>query len=261
MSVASADLRNPETRTVGDVASLAGVTVRTLHHYDEVGLLRPSERSRAGYRLYTGADLERLQEILFFRELGFSLSDIAAVLEEPTYNRSAALRQHREMLAHKVAHMSRMIDAIDAAISAHDRGTSMTTEDMFAVFGDFDPAEHEAEAEERWGETDAWKESRRRTSGYSKDDWHVIKDEGDEISHAFAAALASGVPPESEPALEIAERHRRYIERWFYRCTRNMHANLAQMYVSDARFAATWDEFGDGVAEYVSEAILANARR
>ena len=247
--------------TVGEVASLSGITVRTLHHYDDVELLHPSDRSPAGYRLYTAADLERLQEILFFRELGFSLAEIGRVLDTSSYSRARALTEQRRLLVQKAQHVRAMIDSIDRAITAHNEGDTMNADDMFDVFGDFDPTEYEAEAEERWGDTDAWRESGRRTSQYGKDDWQAIKDEGDAISREFAAVLAAGEPADSNVAMDIAERHRLYIDRWFYSLDHEQHANLATMYVADPRFAETWNRYGDGVAEFVSDAIVANGLR
>ena len=132
--------------TVGRLARLAGVTVRTLHHYDEIGLLHPSGRSASGYRLYSAQDRERLQELLFYRELGFGLDEIGRVMADPAYDRGAALREHRELLRAELAAKRAMLDAVERAIEHHDGGMTMSNEEMFEVFGDFDPAEHEDEA-------------------------------------------------------------------------------------------------------------------
>ena len=163
---------------VGEVARLARVSVRTLHHYDEIGLLSPSERSESDYRLYTDEDLERLQSVLFFRELGFALDDIARIVGDPGFDRRSALLAQRELLAERAARLADMVAAIELALETDERGLTMSKEDMFEVFGDFDPSEYEAEVEERWGDTDAYKESARRTRRYTKDDWARFKAEG-----------------------------------------------------------------------------------
>ncbi|NNF70556.1 MAG: MerR family transcriptional regulator [Acidimicrobiia bacterium] len=247
--------------TVGQVARLAGVTVRTLHHYDEIGLLHPSGRSEAGYRLYSEADLERLQELLFYRELGFGLDDIKRMMGDPGYDRGAALREHRELLQAELAARRAMLETVETAIARHEKGATMSKEEMFEVFGDFDPAEHEAEARERWGDTDAHKESSRRTSQYTKDDWVTIKAEADAIEERLAELLRSGADPSGGEAMAAAEAHRQHIDSWFYPCSSAMHVNLAEMYVADARFAEHYDSREPGLATFVRDAIKANAIR
>jgi len=244
--------------TVSQVARTSGVTVRTLHHYDEIGLLSPSSRSAAGYRLYLDPDLERLQEILFYRELGFALDEIRGMAERPDHNREAALRHQRALLSSRVTHLEAMIDAVDAALEAERSGFKMSKEEMFEVFGDFDPKAYEEEVEERWSGP-LLAESKRRTGRYGKEQWKAIKAEEKEIGDAFAASLASGADPASAEARAVAERHRLHIDRWFYPCPHPMHAGLAQMYVADARFAAYWEKFGPCLADFVKDAIEANA--
>ena len=244
--------------TVSTVARLAGITVRTLHHYDEIGLVAPSERTDAGYRLYAPDDIARLQSVLFYRELGFALDDIARVLDDPEYDRSTALREQRRMLDARVEHTNRLIAAVDAALAAHEEGRHMTAEERLEVFGDFDPREHAAEAEQRWGHTDAYAESTRRASRYTTADWETIRDEGGSIAAEFARLAAGGADPTSQPVRDLAERHRLHIDRWFYPCSHEMHAGLADMYVADQRFADWWDRFDPGLAPFVKDAILAN---
>lgn len=250
-----------DTHTVGDLARRAGVTVRTLHHYDEIGLLSPSERTDAGYRLYDPADVARLQQILFYRELGLPLDEIARVMSEPDFDRTAALREQRARLEAKSKHLHRMIEAVDAAIDADERGTTMSADDMLEVFGDFDPKEYEEEARERWGHTDAYKESARRTAQYTKEDWQRLSDEVTAIYAAFVALKDAGVPADSDEAMAVAERHRSHIGDWFYECSPEMHVGLGEMYVADHRFTENIDQHGEGLAAYMSEAILANGIR
>lgn len=246
---------------VGDVAKLAHISVRTLHHYDELGLLRPSERSEAGYRMYTQDDLARLQQILFYKELGFGLEKIHALLADPNFDREDALIEQRHLIAARVCRLEAVLKLIDKTLASISGGINMTKEEMFEVFGDFDPTQYEAEVKERWGHTDAYKESAKRTRGYSKDDWKRFMDESEEITTAIAALLDEGVAPDDPRAMDAVERHRLQIDRWFYPCSREMHAELGKMYVADPRFTATYENIRSGMAQYVCDAILANLAR
>ena len=247
-------------RTVGEVAAMAGVTVRTLHHYDRIGLLSPSGRSSSGYRLYAPDDLDRLHQVLLYRELGFSLEDVAALLTDDADPAAHLRRQHR-LLRDRLERTQQMVVAVEKEMEARAMGMSLTPEEKFEVFGEHDPAQYEAEAEERWGDTDAWAQSQQRTRGYTKEDWVRIKAEGEDVEARFAAALADGVPADSERAMDIAEEHRQHISRWFYDCPPEMHAGLGRMYVEDERFTAHYERIAPGLAQYVSTAVQANAAR
>jgi DNA-binding transcriptional MerR regulator len=156
--------------TVGKVARLAGITVRTLHHYDEIGLLSPSDRTGAGYRRYDDADLERLQLIMFYRELGFPLEVIGEIISDPAADPASHLRRQHELLSERVAKLQKMLNAIEFAMEAGKVGINLTPEERFEVFGDFNPDDYAEEVQERWGGTDAYKESARRVSRYTKQD-------------------------------------------------------------------------------------------
>ena len=197
--------------------------------------------------------------MLFFRELGFSLEQIKEIVGRPDYHRAAALERHRALLERKAGHLRDMLDAVDAAIDAEKRGTTMTNEEMLEVFGDFDPSQYEEEVEQRWGDTDAYRESARRTRSYTKADWQQIGREGAEVNDAFLALMAAGVSADSPQARAVAERHRAYISRWFYECSPEIHRGLGQMYVADPRFTTNIDKAGPGLAPYMSAAIAANA--
>jgi MerR family transcriptional regulator, thiopeptide resistance regulator len=246
---------------IGEVARLAHVTVRALHHYDRIGLLRPSGRSEAGYRLYAESDLERLQTVLLYRELGFELGEIRDLLAEPGFDRREALRAQRAQLARRSERLGAMLALIDTTLAAMDEGIPMGHDDMFEVFGDFDPAEHEAEAEARWGETEAFKESARRTRRYTKDDWRRFNAESEALTLSVAALLDEGVAPDDPRATDAAERHRLLIDTWFYPCPPDLHEQLGRMYVTDPRFTATYEKIRPGLAQYLSDAIAANAAR
>ena len=151
--------------TVGQVAQLSSVTVRTLHHYDEVGLLAPSGRSEAGYRLYSATDLGRLRRILFYRELDFSLERIGALLDRDGLGAAEHLRAQHRLLRRRLDRTEQLLHAIEDELEARSMGISLTPEEQLEIFGPETPAKHEAEAEQRWGHTEAWRESRRAHSG------------------------------------------------------------------------------------------------
>jgi DNA-binding transcriptional MerR regulator len=247
--------------TVGSVARLAGVTIRTLHHYDEIGLVMPAGRTGSGYRTYGATEVERLQEVLFFRELGFSLETIRDIVEQTGYHRAAALEHQRELLERKAERLLAMVDAIDRALLAQRTGVTMSNENMLEVFGDFDPKEYEEEAKQRWGDSDAFQESTRRVSRYTESDWKAINAEVDGIYAQFLALMAADTAPDALPAMDLAEKHREHISKWYYSCSPEIHASLGQMYVADTRFKTNIDKAGEGLTEYMSAAIAANAAR
>jgi DNA-binding transcriptional MerR regulator len=246
---------------VGEVAALAGVTVRTLHHYDRIGLLSPSGRTAAGYRRYAPADLDRLHQVLVYRELGFPLEEVATLLDDPAADPAEHLRRQHRLLLDRMERTRAMVAAVEKEMEARHMGISLTPEERFELFGDWLPEEYEAEAEERWGDTEAWAQSQRRTRSYSKEDWVRIKAEGEDVERRFTEALRSGVPADSEQAMDLAEEHRQQISRNFYDCPPEMHAGLGRMYVEDERFTAHYEQLAPGLAQYVSTAVQANAAR
>ncbi|MFD7917676.1 MerR family transcriptional regulator [Streptomyces sp. NPDC059740] len=249
------------TYSVGEVAARAHVTVRTLHHYDGIGLLVPGARNTAGHRRYRDADLDRLQRILFYRELGFPLGEVAALLDDPDADPHAHLRRRHALLTDRVARLQKMAEAVAHAMEAHRMGIDLTPQERFEVFGDADPEVHEEEVRRRWGTTDAYRESRRRTAGYGKEDWRRAVDGMTEIHHALAELLAAGVPARSGAAADLAERHRRHICDHYYTCSPQTHRDLGRTYVSDPRFTAVYEAIAPGLAAYVCEAIAANTAR
>jgi MerR family transcriptional regulator, thiopeptide resistance regulator len=249
------------TYSVGQVAEVTGVTVRALHHYDEIGLLRPSSRNEAGYRFYDDSDLERLQQILFYRELGFSLGDIAAILTAPEIKPTGHLRKQHQLLLERIKRLEAMVASIEYTMEAQRMGISLTPEERFEVFGEWSPEEHADEVEERWGNTEAYAQSQRRAASYTKEDWLKIKAEGADLDRRFASALQQGSAAASADAMDLAEEHRQQITRYFYHCSYQMHRGLADMFVSDPRFRARYEEIAPGLAEFVAGAIRANADR
>ena len=247
--------------TVGQVAEQFGITVRTLHHYDEVGLLVPSERTSAGYRLYSGEDITRLQHVVVYRRLGFPLDEIALLLDEPSVDVSEHLRRQRATVLSRLDEMRDLVTAIDHALENEMSGNKLTKEEQKELFGDGFSDDYVEEAEQRWGESEAWKQSQRRTSKYTKEDWVQIKAEMEASGTAFVAAMAAGLPANSEEAMDAAEQSRLQIEKWFYDITPEFHRNLGDMYIADPRFTKTYEDIKPGMAQYVRDAIHANADR
>src|SRR6478735_3169702 len=248
------------TWTVGQVADVFGVTVRTLHHYDEIGLLTPSARSAAGYRLYTDADLTRLQQVVVYRRLELPLEEIAALLDGGE-DAATHLRRQRAAVMTRLDELTGIVAAIDRALEREMSNQPATPEEMKELFGDGFEDEYQQEAQERWGETDAWKQSAARTKRYTKADWEQVKAEMDAVNAAFVAAMAAGEPATSEAAMDAAEQHRRHIADRFYDLDHGFHRGLADMYVADPRFTKTYEDVAPGLAQYVHDAIHANADR
>ncbi len=249
---------NEKNYTVQELARLAKVTVRTLHHYDSIGLLVPFARTGAGYRLYCDEDLLRLQQILIWREMAMPLEQIRALLDDPTFDRQQALLQQREALLEKVQKTHAMIRSVEAALAVVDEETTMNPQE---IFDGFDPSEHEEEAKRRWGTTSAFQESARRTKNYTPQDWERIKAADRELMEALAKKLQQGASAEDPEVLDLAEQHRLHMDRWYYPCSHAMHAGLAQLYTEDPRFAASFEKYGEGLAAFLATAIQANAAR
>jgi MerR family transcriptional regulator, thiopeptide resistance regulator len=247
--------------TVGQVAEQLGVTVRTLHHYDQIGLLVPSERTSAGYRLYTGDDITRLQNVVVYRRLGFPLEEIALLLDEPSVDVGEHLRRQRAAVLSRLDEMRDLVTAIDQALEKEMSGNKLTRKEQRELFGDSFSEDYAEEAEQRWGETGAWKQSQGRTSKYTKADWVEVKAEMEANNVAFASAMADGEPAASERAMDAAEQHRLHIHNRFYDLTPELHRNLGDMYLADPRFTKNYEEVAPGLAQYVRDAIHANADR
>ncbi len=247
--------------TVGQVAESFGVTVRTLHHYDAIGLVAASARTHAGYRLYDDDDLARLATVVTYRRLGLSLGEVQAVVEgdgTPVEH----LRRQRAAVLTRVDELTDLVGAIDRALEREmNEQRPATTEELKEMFGDGFGEDYPAEAQERWGDSDAWRQSAGRTKDYTTQDWSAIKDEQDAVNAALVSALTAGLPATSERAMDAAEAHRVQIERWFYDLDHQFHRTLADMYVADPRFTQSYEDLAPGLAAYVRDAIHANADR
>jgi DNA-binding transcriptional MerR regulator len=247
--------------TVGDVARLSHVSVRALHHYATFGLLPASGRSDANCRLYSDADLERLRPIVCYRELGLSLEQIAQILASPGTGADEHLRRQHHLLRDRLSRTQALLQALEHEMEARKMGFSLSPEEQFEIFGTSDLEEHMKEAGERWGDSEAFKASQRRTVAYKKDDWIAIKREADANIRGFSEAIKAGEPVDGPVAMDLAEAHRQHISRWFYACDAQQHKSLAELYISDDRFSEPWEKIAPGFSQYVHDAIFANAAR
>lgn len=235
---------------IQQVAKQTGVTVRALHHYDTIGLLRPAAVTEAGYRLYDDADLLRLQEILFFRELDFPLADIRQMLQAPGYDRADALRRHRNLLALKRQRLDGIIALVDETLQG---GTNMKFEAFDQTAYEEAKARYAQEAKERWGGTEAYRQSAAREKGRTKEESARLAAEGRGILAEFGKLV--GTDPAGGQAQALVARWQEHISAAYYDCTREILAGLGQMYVADERFAGSIDQNGAGTAAFLSQAI------
>jgi DNA-binding transcriptional MerR regulator len=235
--------------TVKEVADIAKVSVRTLHHYDEIGLLKPAGHSAAGYRLYDESNLERLQQVLFFKELGFDLKEIQRILSDPKFNRRRALVRHRKLLLERQQRVAQLIASVDRTLEAIKRRQPMNAN----MFEGFDAAKYEEEARQTWGGTPAWDENARRWKKYTDRDWDEIKREGGEIVERLVA-LMDRKPDDAEVQKWIARHHGQINDR-FYACSAEIYRGLADGYVQDPRFKGFYEHIKPGLAQFMSDAM------
>ena len=238
--------------SVKEFAELTGVSVRTLHYYDEINLLKPAEiDENNGYRFYDRTALERMQEILFYRELDFPLKSICEILSSPDYDKQKALSEQKKLLILKKERLERIISAIDNAEESEAIMKALNNNDYEAA-----RKQYESEAKERWGKTEAYKEHTEKTKDYSKDKWQSVTDGLDSIFGEFAECVKDGNAPDSEVAKALTEKLQKHITDNFYTCTNEILLGLGQMYVCDERFTQNIDKHGVGTAEFVNKAII-----
>ncbi|MFC5701406.1 MerR family transcriptional regulator [Cohnella faecalis] len=239
---------------VKEVAELVGISLRTLHHYDEIGLLAPDETTDAGYRLYSDANLETLQQILFFKELDFPLKKIKEIMSSPVFDREKAMELHRKLLMEKRSRIDAMIATIEKTVR-HARGEiQMTNKEKFEGF-DFSRTPYEQEARERWGD-EAVDEANAKVGGLSKDKQQEISDEMNAIY--FKLATLRGGSPESEEAQVAIKEWYDFLNQMGSYSPEAFKA-LGQMYVDDERFTANIDQFGEGLAVFMRDAMAVYA--
>ena len=235
---------------INEVAKLTGVTIRTLHYYDEIGLLKPSKITESGYRLYNEDALSKLQQILFFKELEFSLNEIKDIVTNPAFDKTEALRNQKELLIKKRERIDNLIKLAESTLKGENNMS----------FKEFDMTEIEKtknkyakEVKERWGNSDAYKESEEKTKNYNKEKWQEINEEGKQILKAFAANIDKEA--DSEEVQRLVFKWQNYITERFYNCTNEILKGLGLMYMGDERFKKNIDKNGEGTAEFLSKAI------
>lgn len=237
---------------VKEVADLVGISVRTLHHYDEIGLLIPDETNESGYRLYSNQNLEMLQQILFFKELGFPLKKIKEIINSPSFDRKEALMLHRKMLLEKRSRLDKVIATIDKTIQ-HSKGEiHMTNKEKFEGF-DFSHNPYEQEARERWG-NEAVDQANQAAAGMPKEK----QEEYNAIYRKLATLRHDS--PESEQSQEAIQEWYNYLQN-FGHYSLDAFKGLGQMYVDDERFTKNIDQFGEGLAKFMRDAMAFYAER
>ena len=235
---------------IKEFAKLTGVSVRTLHYYDEIGLLRPAfVDEKNGYRDYDEKSLERMVEILFYRELEFPLKSIAEILSSPDYDKTAAICKQKELLKLKKDRLEKLISALDKAEKGEIPMNTFNNNEYETA-----RRQYADEAKQRWGNTDSYKESEKKTAGYSADKWGEVNAGLNAVLAEFAS-IKDVEAPESEKAQLLVKKLQTYITDNFYTCTPEILAGLGQMYVADERFKSNIDKNGNGTAEYISESI------
>ena len=243
-------------RTVHEVSKLTGVSIRTLQHYDNIGLLRPADRTAAGYRLYSNDDLARLQHILLFRELEFPLKDIKRIIDSPGFDQKRALDQQIELLELKREHIDNLIGL------AHDMKAKGTSTMAFEAFDTSKMDEYAAQAKASWGETPEWKEYERKSAGRTKEDERAMGDELMSLFKPFARMAAEGADPASEAATTQAKRIQDYISEHFYTCSDEVFLQLGRTYGAGGDFTRNIDAAaGAGAAAFATQAIEAYLQR
>lgn len=243
--------------TVGQAAALVGLSVRTLHHWDTVGLVRPSDRTLAGYRVYSADDIARIHRVLVYRELGLPLAEISVLLDDPAVDARSHLRRQREQLTERIGQLQTMVHAVDRMLAASTSGIKLTPQEQVEIFGtDWQP-EWVQEAEVRWGDTKQWTQYVERTSSLTPDDWRQVAADTEGLNADLAAAHDDGVVPGSDEGNALAERHRESFSRYFD-CTHAMHACLARTFVSDPGYTSYYESLSPGLTRWLHALIFAN---
>ncbi len=238
---------------VSRLAKLAGVSVRTLHHYDEIGLLKPSFRSDSGYREYQREDLLRLQQILFYRELDFSLTEIRGILDDPEYDEVQALVKHRQTIKERIGRLSNLLATIDKTIKHYKEETmTLTDEELYEGFSKEKIERYKKEVDEKY-DPELVKTSRERMSKMSRREWHETKDEGETISRELADLMGKA-SPDSKEVQAVIKRHHAWIEK-FYPANGDTYKGLGKTYTENPEFRAYYNRFKPGLAEFLCAAM------
>lgn len=232
---------------IKEFAIATGVSIRTIHYYDEIGLLTPAYVDKiTGYRYYDENSILRMQEILFYRELDFPLKSIKEILTSPDYDKDKVLNEQKELLILKKERLEKIIFAIDAA---------MEGENVMRVFDNSEFEKYKNEVKEKWGQTEAYKEHSEKTKTYSKEKWNNLASGMDQIMAMFSVCMKNGSEANSTEVQELVRKLQNHISENYYHCTNEILASLGWMYVADERFKNNIDKHAIGTAEYISKAI------
>lgn len=236
---------------IKEFAVFAGVSVRTLHYYDEIGLLKPAQVDlQSGYRYYDEESLTRMQEILFYRELDFPLKTIRAILASPEYDWAQAIEAQKNLLLLKKNRLERIIAALDRQQRGEQTMNAFTDKEYEAA-----RAQYEQEAKQKWGATEAYAEYAKRSKGRSAEQNDALAQGMDRAMAAFARCMQEGHSPESAEAQDCVRSLQDYISAHYYPCTNAILAGLGQMYTADERFRINIDKHAEGTADFLSRAI------
>lgn len=242
---------------VKELAKWGGVSIRTLHHYDQIGLLKPEMMGENGYRYYGDQSLERLQQILFFKELDFPLREIQAMLDHPGFDRQKALRAQYELLQSKKNRLETMMQTVQATLLSLETGQKMKIKEMFKGMDkqaiEAHKEKYAQEVEERWGQTPAYKQSQQKTANYTAQDWERIQARTAAIYEQIVAGMGRG-PADPEVQAAVADLRQSFCD-YYYDCTPEIFKGLGEMYVADERFTAFYENIQTGLAAFLSQAI------
>jgi DNA-binding transcriptional MerR regulator len=242
---------------IKEVSTIAGISVRTLHHYDHIGLLTPTIVEDNGYRKYSEDDIDKLQQILFFKELGISLKEIKDILYHPNFDNMHALKMHKKLLLEKKNRLEQIIRSVDNTIQSMNGGSKMDKKDMFKPFDmtkiEEQQKKYAEETKEKYGQTDAYKQSVKKTSQYGEADWKRIYEQGNKNYERMVKAMHLG--PEDEKVQDIVADMRQHISDNFYDCTIEIFRGLGDLYVNDPRFTKNIDKHKQGLSQFLKEAF------
>lgn len=243
---------------INQISQLAGVSVRTLHHYDKIRLLVPDKQAN-GYRIYTQEHVKRLQDIIFFKTLGFKLSEISEMLTLEAYDRLFILNKHKSAIELRMQQLSKVLEAIEKTIDDEKGDYQMSDKERFESF-DMEAIEKHREAykeetEAKYGHTHAFKQSQKKTKHYNAEDWKRITEESTTIYKGFYELSVGQVPVSDERAVKLVTAWQEHITKNYYDCSKEILNGLSDMYIADQRFKDNIDANGEGTARYMHDAI------
>lgn len=241
--------------TIKQIAKLTGISVRTLHHYDQIGLLTPKRNSKNEYREYSEPDLIILQQILFFKEIDLPLEQIEKIIKNPNFDNTIALKDHKRLITLKKERLEKLLHTIDKTINTLNKNKPMNNDELFSSFSLQQIEKYTNEAKEKWGHTEAFKQSQKRVGKMSKSEIKKISDEQIELAQNIAEYMKSKLSTESIKTQKLIEKHYNQL-RYFYEPTKEIYKGLADIYVSDPRFKLYFENISLGLAQYMHDAMI-----